>query len=200
MPPPTPPRSCRQAVRPRQTAALTDPTSGAAIDPTGAVPETTPTVTTPADPATPIDPNQSVTEPELRFFAPRVDVTFGELGDTKQIDNVRYFDFLPDEETPVAAFLGLGESADKAVFALSNEVIESSGEGSCSPHNSDGCDLLIMRVGQERMLKLVDGTTYRLELLDTHFTRIPDPRDGDETPADGGDQGAKPVVTGHYQP
>ena len=187
-----------------ETAALTDPTGTGT---TGTRDETTEPVTDADDgpaattPTTPTDPTQPVSEPELRFFAPRVDVTFGELGDTKQIDNVRYFDFLPDEETPVAAFLGLGESADKAVFALSNEVVDSTGEGSCSPHNADGCDLLIMRVGQERTMKLVDGTTYRLKVLDTHFTRIPDPRSDDETSTDGGgSQGAKPVVTGHYQP
>ncbi len=165
-------------------------------DVTGTVPDSTPTTATdtggtplpgpggegpdggytgPDDgtaPAAPAEP-----EIETRFFAPRIDVTFGELGDTKQIDDVRHFDFLPSQKNPVVAFLGLGESADKAVFAVSNEVAETSGEGSCSPHEQDGCDLLILRVGQERMLKLVDGTTFRLKVLDTHFTRIPDPRD-----------------------
>jgi hypothetical protein len=128
-----------------------------------------------SDGAAPTEPTQP--DVQTRFFAPRVDVTFGKLGDTKQIDDVRHFDFLPNQKTPVVAFLGLGESADKAVFGVSNEVAETSGEGSCSPHEQDGCDLLILRVGQERMLKLVDGTTYRLKVLDTHFTRIPDPRD-----------------------
>jgi hypothetical protein len=178
---------------------LTSPTTG---DSTGtgtgtATPETTTTPVTGGDttPTTPTEPTQPAAPPPVRFFAPRVDVSFGKLGEAKEIDNVRYFDFLPNEKTPVAAFLGLGESADKAVFAVSNEVVETSGEGSCSPHNADGCDLLIMHIGQERMLKLVDGTTYRLKVLDTHFSRIPDPRAGETTSGDGAPNGAKPFVT-----
>jgi hypothetical protein len=126
-----------------------------------------------------------------RFYAPRVDVTFGELGDTKQYDNVHHFDFLPKEKNPVAAFLGLGDSADTAVFAISNEVTETSGDGSCMPRDVDGCDLLILKIGEQRMLKVDDGsaygesTTYRLKVRDTHFSRIPDPRGEDDTPATG---------------
>lgn len=137
---------------------------------------TAPEQTTPTEPTT-SEPTQPQTQTQQRFYAPRVDVTFGELGDTKQYDDVRHFDFLPNEKRPVVAFLGLGESADKAVFAVSNEVAETSGEGSCAPREADGCDLLILRVGEQRMLNLIDGTTYRLKVLDTRYTRIPDPRE-----------------------
>lgn len=131
-----------------------------------------------------VDPEVST---ETRFYAPRVDVTFGALGEAEQIDSVRYFDFLPDEETPVVAFLGLGDSSDQAVFAVSNEVTETSGQGTCAPSGVDGCDLLILKIGQQRLLKVdtVDGNgngigesiTYRLKVRDTRFTRVPDPRD-----------------------
>lgn len=142
----------------------------------------------------PTDPTQAPEpETETRFYAPRVDVTFGELGNTKEIDDIRYFEFLPDEKTPVVAFLGLGETAQKAVFAVSNEVVETRGEGSCAPHNAQGCELLTMHIGQERTLKLVDGTTYRMKIRDTHFERIPDPREDPES----GEAGGKtpPVIT-----
>jgi hypothetical protein len=129
---------------------------------------------------------------QTRFYAPRVDVTFGQLGNAKQYEDVRYFDFLPDEKAAVVAFLGLGESADKAVFAVSNEVTESSGDGSCAPHGVAGCELLILRIGEQRTLKVegdgeyAETKTFRLKVLDTNFTRIPDPRDedsGDESSA-----------------
>jgi hypothetical protein len=122
---------------------------------------------------------------QTRFYAPRVDVTFGQLGNAKQYEDVRYFDFLPDEKTAVVAFLGLGESADKAVFAVSNEVTESSGDGSCAPHGVAGCELLILRIGEQRTLKIegegeyAETKTFRLKVLDTNFERIPDPRDSD---------------------
>jgi len=146
---------------------------------TGPTTEPTTEPTSPTETST----DTASTDTQNRFYAPRVDVTFGELGSAKRIRNVRNFDFLPNEKHPVVAFLGLGESAGKAVFAVSNEVIETSGQGSCSPHEADGCDLLILRVGQQRTFKVEprgpygEPVTYRLKLLDTHFMRIPDPRD-----------------------
>ena len=167
-------------------SAPTTSVPGAGGDPpnggyTGPTTEPTTEPTAPTDPTT----ETTSTETQDRFYAPRVDVTFGQLGDAKRIRDVRHFDFLPNEKRPVVAFLGLGESADKAVFAVSNEVVETAGEGSCSPHEADGCDLLILRVGEQRTFKVETGgeygetLTYRLKLLDTHFTRIPDPRDDD---------------------
>lgn len=146
------------------------------LPPSGGIDTTTdPTVEHPVEP--------EVTT-ETKFYAPRVDVTFGPLGDAEQVDGIRYFDFLPDEDTPVVAFLGLGDSSDTAVFAVSNEVTETSGQGTCAPEEVDGCDLLFLKIGQQRLLKVdtVDGDgygesiTYRLKVLDTRFTRVPDPR------------------------
>ena len=145
---------------------------------------TTPTGSTDTG-ATGGDTTEQQTQPtvEHRFYAPRVDVTFGELGQAKEYDDLRHFDFLPDEQTPVVAFLGLGESADKAVFAVSNEVTDTSGDGSCVPPHSDGCQFLVLRIGEQRMLSVPDPadpaaapTTYRVKVLDTRYTRIPDPR------------------------
>ena len=190
---------------PTDVAGTAGATAGTVTDPMAPAPSTAPAPTTvpgpggdPPDggytgPTTdtttePTSPTETTTdtpsaETQNRFYAPRVDVTFGELGDAKRISDVRHFDFLPNEKRPVVAFLGLGESADKAVFAVSNEVVETAGEGSCSPHEADGCDLLILRVGEQRTFKVETGgaygetLTYRLKLLDTDFRRIPDPRD-----------------------
>ena len=190
-----------EAVTPTDMDGTADAVTDPVAPPTGATTGTTevagaggdppnggytgPTTEPTTEPTAPIDTTTDTTSTETqnRFYAPRVDVTFGQLGDAKRIKDVRNFDFLPNEKRPVVAFLGLGESADKAVFAVSNMVVETAGEGSCSPHDADSCELLVLRVGEQRTFKVETGgaygetVTYRLKLLDTHFTRIPDPRD-----------------------
>jgi hypothetical protein len=37
--------------------------------------------------------------------------------------------------------------------------------------------MLTLKVGDERVLKYADGTTYRLKLLGTRVVRVPDPRE-----------------------
>ena len=62
------------------------------------------------------------------------------------------------------------------MFALSREIVNTTGDGTCSPKSIDGCELLTLKVGDERLLKYADGTTYRLRLLGTRVVRVPDPR------------------------
>ena len=58
-------------------------------------------------------------------------------------------------------------------------VIDTHGDGFCSPKKAAGCQFLSLPVGGERYFKLEpDGTTYRLKLIETRFVRVPDPRDG----------------------
>jgi hypothetical protein len=125
---------------------------------------------------------------EVHFLAPTVDVNFGELGDAKEIDGVKKFDFLPSDKNPVVAFLGLGSSEDEAVFAISNEVVETTGQGGCSPPGTAGCDLLVLKVGQQRNFKLADGTTFKLKVLGTDFKEVADPRNGSDGDQSGGAQ------------
>ena len=140
--------------------------------------DTTATETTHVDETvTEIDgqPAQSP-KPEIRFYAGRIDVAVGKLGEVKKIRDVRYLDFLPSDKTPVASFISLDGAGDSAVFALSGDVVETSGDGRCAPKAVDGCQFLTLGIGEQRTLKLADGTTYRLKLLDAHVVRIPDPR------------------------
>jgi len=116
-------------------------------------------------------------KPQARFYAGRVDVAIGELGDVKEIDDVRYLDFLPSDREPVVSFISLDGAAKSAVFALSREVVDTSGDGTCTPRAIDGCEMLTLKVGDERVLKYADGTTYRLKLLGTRVVRVPDPRE-----------------------
>jgi hypothetical protein len=114
-------------------------------------------------------------KPAVRFYSGRVDVTVGPLGDAKDIDDVRPLDFLPNDKLPIVAFINL-KTAGSVLFALSSEVTETSGDGTCAPKESDGCQYLTLKIGEQRTLKLTDGKTYRLKLRDVHVVRVPDPR------------------------
>jgi hypothetical protein len=136
-------------------------------------PGTTPPSTTPGG-----EPPE--VETSIRFFADRVDVKVGPIGDTKIVRDVRHLDFLPDDRTPIVAFLGLAGGPDHAMFSINPAVIETGGEGSCAPKEQDGCQYLTLGIGEERYFKYgfgQDAETYRLKLLDTHIVRVPDPRD-----------------------
>jgi hypothetical protein len=115
-------------------------------------------------------------KPEVRFYAGRIDVTVGELGNAKRVDGVRYLDLLPSENKPVAAFLGLAEGGERAVFLLSRDVVETDGDGSCAPKKPAPCQYVTLQEGDEQTFKYADGTTYRLRLLKTHIVHVPDPR------------------------
>jgi hypothetical protein len=115
-------------------------------------------------------------KPQTRFYAGRVDVAIGKLGDVKEIDDVRYLDFLPSDREPVVSFISLDGAGKSAVFALSRDIVSTSGDGTCTPKEVDGCEMLTLKVGDERLLKYADGTTFRLKLLETRLVRVPDPR------------------------
>ena len=139
---------------------------------------------TPIDPST--DPTGSSTDPtgepapEIRFYAGRVDVSIGPVGDRKVIEDIGYLNFLPNDKAPVVAFLGLvGGGGERAVFSISSDVSEIKGdEGSCAPKKPAPCQFLTLKVGEERVLSYgPDAEAYRLKLLDTRVVRIPDPRE-----------------------
>ncbi len=133
----------------------------------------TPTTTTP-DTTTPTQP----TQPEIRFFAGRVDVTIGPIGKGKDIDNVKYLTFLPDDAAPIAAFVGLTGSgrSESAVFALTSQSAVLDGDGTCAPHKPDPCQFLTLKPGEQRYIRYADKT-YRLKVRDTHIVEIKDPTD-----------------------
>jgi hypothetical protein len=115
-------------------------------------------------------------KPEARFYAGRIDVTVGELGDAKRVDGVRYLQLLPSEGRPVVAFLGLAHGGEGAVFSLSRDVVETAGDGSCAPKRPAPCQFLTLKVGDQATFKYADGTTFRLTVRDTEIVRVPDPR------------------------
>jgi hypothetical protein len=111
-------------------------------------------------------------KPEIRFVVGRVDVSFGPVGDAKEMDGVRELDFIPDGKDPIAAFIGLAGNGDQAVFGLTPAVVETRGEGSCSPKKPDPCQFLRLAEGESRVLKTSTGKAFALKLLETHLVAV----------------------------
>ena len=153
----------------------TDPSTITPIDTGSASPSTSsPSTGSTTPPSDSSDDEQP--KPVIRFFASRVNVTVGPLGETQKMKGVKPLDLLPDDKAPVAAFLGLA-GADSAVFSISRDVVESDGEGSCAPKKPSPCEFLTLKVGEERTFKYgPEGTPYRLKLLRADVVRVPDPR------------------------
>ena len=115
---------------------------------------------------------------EELVLSPRVDVKVGPIGHTDTIENVRRLDFLPHKSTPVASFLGLRDGGEAALFSISKDVADTSGQGSCAPRNEAGCQYLTLSVGDERMLKYEpNGKTYRLKLIAAYQVESTRPAD-----------------------
>jgi hypothetical protein len=164
---------------PADTPTSTDISSGSPVAPSA------PTDTTGDDTT-----DTETTEPEIRFYAGRVDVTVGPIGKGKDIDNVKYLTFLPDDSRPIAAFVGLtGTGAsESAVFAITSLAEVGEGDGTCAPHKPDPCQFLTLKPGESRYIKY-NGKPYRLQVRDTHLVRIKDPREqaseGDDSVTEG---------------
>ena len=156
------------------TSSSTSSSTGSASIDTG-----TGTTAPPADGAdTSDEPSPDDVKPETRFYASRIDVAVGPVGNTKTIEGVKQLDFLPDQKTPVVAYLGLANDSH-ALFSVNPGVAEAQGEGHCAPRRS-ACMYLSLKVGEEQRFVYgdsEDAKIYRLKLLDARVVRIPDPRD-----------------------
>jgi hypothetical protein len=111
-------------------------------------------------------------KPEIRFVVGRVDIAFGPVGETKTLEGVRELDLIPGEKNPLAAFIGLAGNGDHAVFGLTPSVVDTRGEGSCSPKKPDPCQFLRLGEDEVRFLKTSSGETYKLKLLATHLVGV----------------------------
>ncbi len=120
-----------------------------------------------AEPTGASEPSSAqATKTETKLITRRIDVAIGPLGETKRLDHVSDLEFLPSADDPVVAFLGTSESGKRAAFLVSDDVVESDGDGSCS----DPCQFPTLKVGEQRYLHVQpEGApqeiTYRLKLL-----------------------------------
>ena len=98
-----------------------------------------------------------------QLFVRRVDVMVGIQGDTRSRKNVKPMTVLPNNDTPVAAYLGTDEAGKRAAFAVSSDVSSVGGDGACVP--SPGCLFLTLEKGETATFDYEpDGQTYELTL------------------------------------
>ena len=169
------PASTSSPAAPTPSAVSPDESvSSSAIDPASG--STTDPVSNPSSAAPATEPPPA--PPKIRFYAGRIDVSMGPIGEGVEFNDVRYLSFLPNDEAPVVAYVGLLEGGDQAIFSVSSAVSMGRGEGSCAPKKPAPCQFLTLKVGEERYMTYgTDGATYRLKLLDTEIVSVPDPRD-----------------------
>lgn len=92
-------------------------------------------------------------------------VTVNEGGGTPApVNNVRQFQFLPNDATPVLVYLGTASAGKQALFLVSKDVTSVGGNGTCFP-SADACQLLGLNVGAGAdVLYGPDGKTYHLQV------------------------------------
>jgi hypothetical protein len=137
----------------------TTSTSGASAG-SGAAPSAPPvTTTTPAPPPP---------KPKLFLFSieRRIDVKVGPAGDLNEKKGVRQLSLLPNKAKPIVAYLGTNEAGDKALFLVSNDVTDSSGDGVCLAPQSN-CQYMTLKVGDVETFDYGPdpSTTYKLRLV-----------------------------------
>jgi hypothetical protein len=98
------------------------------------------------------------------------DVTISDGGAPAPVKNVRQFQFIPNDATPVLTYLGTASAGRQALFLVSKDVTSVGGNGVCFP-SADACQLLGLNAGAGADLVYgPDGKTYHLQV--TRIKRV----------------------------
>jgi hypothetical protein len=117
---------------------------------------------------------------ETRYFSWRIDATVGPVGAAVSRDGVKQLSMLPSKSKPVFVFLGIAESGDEAVFAISSDATLDDTDGDCVPNNGN-CRYLVLKKGQGATFDYaLDSTRYRLSLQKIRRVPIDAPGKVDE--------------------
>ena len=99
-----------------------------------------------------------------QLFVRRVDLMVGVQGDLKRRNGVQPMTILPNQSTPVAAFLGADEAGKRAAFVVSSDVTDVGGDAACVPESS--CMFIVLEKGESATFDYgPDGQTYEIDLL-----------------------------------
>jgi hypothetical protein len=118
------------------------------------------------------------TRSRLFYFYYETDVRSGEAGQQlKRQNDIDPFTLLPSENVPVAVFMGVANGGNQAVFSVSRQVTNVSGEGTCYP-DPDSCELLGISQGDGADLAYAgDNKIYRIEVARIKFIKSRNPPD-----------------------
>ncbi len=103
--------------------------------------------------------------PKPGWFAFRVSVAVGPAGDLTERNGVQRLVFLPGDQRPIVAFVGVSEDGKQAIFMVSDRVSSVRGDGKCIPRRGD-CNFLELKPGDKASLRYEPegNRTYNLKL------------------------------------
>jgi hypothetical protein len=103
--------------------------------------------------------------PQRKWYSFRVSVAVGPAGNLTEHEGVKRLEFLPGDNRPLVAFIGVTEDAKHAIFAVSDDVSSVRGDGTCLPRRGS-CDFLELKPGDKASLRYEPegNRTYNLKL------------------------------------
>ncbi|MGH2924746.1 MAG: hypothetical protein ACRDK1_02110 [Solirubrobacterales bacterium] len=107
--------------------------------------------------------SNSNTAPKPRYYAFRVSVAVGPAGNLSQRNSVKRLVFLPGDNRPLVAFVGVSEDTKRAVFSVSHDVSAVRGDGKCLPKRST-CTYLELKPGDKASLDYAPQHDRRFNL------------------------------------
>lgn len=118
------------------------------------------------------------TRSKLYYFYYETDVRSGEAGQPlKRQNDIDPFTLLPSEAAPAAVFMGVAAGGKQAIFSVSRQVTNVSGEGTCYP-DPDSCELLGINIGDGADLAYAgDNKIYTIEVARIKFIKSTKPPD-----------------------
>jgi hypothetical protein len=167
------------------TTSTATSTTSATSAPSSSTPATIPPASPPAStggssttPSGGSDNSGSKPRPS-RFFAFRVSVAVGPAGKLTERNSVKRLAFLPGENRPLVAFIGVTEDAKRAIFAVSDDVSSVRGDGRCVPRRG-ACNFLELKRGDKATLRYAPerDRAFNLKLRGIKLVPVSGPHGG----------------------
>ncbi len=107
------------------------------------------------------------------WYSFRVSVSVGRAGDLTERNNVQRLQFLPGDNRPIVAFIGVTEDGKRAIFMVSDQVSSVRGDGKCMPRRGD-CQFLEMKPGDKASFRYEPegNRTYNLKLHEVKLVPV----------------------------
>jgi hypothetical protein len=115
--------------------------------------------------------SQNGTKPGWYSF--RVSVAVGRAGDLTERKGVQRLQFLPGDNRPIVAFIGVNENGKRAIFMVSDRVSSVRGDGKCIPRRGD-CQFLELKPGDKASFRYEPegNRTYNLKLREIKLVPV----------------------------
>lgn len=120
----------------------------------------------------------------------RIDVRVGPVGDTKVLEGVKSFSFLPDSKHPLVQYVDADTGGHQVAMIVNPTAAAIKGKANCVP-KLEQCQYLVMKPGED-MEFLFDDQRYSIELKAINEHRQPyepQSQSGDDGDGDGGSGG-----------